>query len=230
MTAVKLSCRLHTPRYHARHAPYQEYRTMTNEAATTLDWLTSTLAADAADGAGALPLDIRPLERGYRALGRVSVVTIARDDNLNLREAMARGPQPGPILMVAGGAEATRACMGGLMAREMRLLGFTALVTDAPVRDAAELRASGLLVWSRGQSPAAPFKRGGGQVGGEARFGAVTVRAGDFVVADEDGIVVWPWERYDDLLARARAKMESDDERARALDAREAAMGGEGAR
>ena len=187
------------------------------------DWLAATLASDAAEGAGALPLTIRPLERAYRVAGRVSVVTIARDDNLDLREAMARGPQPGTILVVAGGAESTRACMGGLMAREMRLLGFTAVITDAPVRDAAEIRASGLLVWSRGQTPVAPFKRGGGQVGGEARFGEVTVRAGDYVVADEDGVVVWPWERYDDLLARARARMESDEQRARALDARKAA-------
>ncbi len=187
------------------------------------DWLAATLASDAAEGAGALPLTIRPLERAYRVAGRVSVVTIARDDNLDLREAMARGPQPGTILVVAGGAESTRACMGGLMAREMRLLGFTAVITDAPVRDAAEIRASGLLVWSRGQTPVAPFKRGGGQVGGEARFGEVTARAGDFVVADEDGVVVWPWERYDDLLARARARMESDEQRARALDARKAA-------
>ena len=194
---------------------------MTDDPATA--WLTSTLAADAAEGAGALPLDIRPLEREWRVVGRVSVVTIARDDNLDLREAMARGPRPGPILMVAGGAQSTRACMGGLMAREMRLLGFTALITDAPVRDAAEIRAAGLLVWSRGQSPVAPFKRGGGQVGGEAHFGAVTVRPGDVVIADEDGVVVWPEERYDDLLARARAKMASDNERARALDAQAAA-------
>jgi 4-hydroxy-4-methyl-2-oxoglutarate aldolase len=194
---------------------------MTDDSAT--GWLSSTLAADATKGAGALPLDIRPLERGWRVVGRASVVTIARDDNLDLREAMALGPRPGSILMVAGGAESTRACMGGLMAREMRLLGFAALITDAPVRDAAEIRASGLLVWSRGLSPVAPFKRGGGQIGGEARFGAVTVRPGDVVIADEDGLVVWPQERYDDLLARAHAKMESDDERARALDAQAAA-------
>jgi 4-hydroxy-4-methyl-2-oxoglutarate aldolase len=194
---------------------------MTDDSAT--GWLSSTLAADATEGAGALPLDIRPLERGWRVVGRASVVTIARDDNLDLREAMALGPRPGSILMVAGGAESTRACMGGLMAREMRLLGFAALITDAPVRDAAEIRASGLLVWSRGLSPVAPFKRGGGQIGGEARFGAVTVRPGDVVIADEDGLVVWPQERYDDLLARAHAKMESDDERARALDAQAAA-------
>ncbi|HEX9038567.1 MAG TPA: RraA family protein [Ktedonobacterales bacterium] len=193
---------------------------MTDE--TAPDWLASTIAADAADGAGALPLDIRPLAPSYRVAGRVTVVTGTTDDNLNLREVMARGPQPGSILLVAGGAASTRACMGGLMAREMRLLGFTALITDAPVRDAAEIRASGLLVWARGQTAVAPEKRGGGHAD-FARFGAVTARPGDFVVADEDGVIVWPWARYDDLLVKARDKYERDEERARALDARFAA-------
>jgi 4-hydroxy-4-methyl-2-oxoglutarate aldolase len=183
-------------------------------------WLTATLAADAMEGDSALPLSVRPLESAYRVVGRVTAVTIARDDNLDLREAMARGPQPGPILVVAGGAESTRACMGGLMAREMRLTGFTTLITDAPVRDAAEIRVSGLLVWSRGLTAVAPFKRGGGRTG-VARFGAVKAHDGDYIVADEDGVIVWPWARYDELLAKARARYESDEARARALDARE---------
>jgi regulator of RNase E activity RraA len=183
------------------------------------DWLTSTLAADASDGAGALPLSIRPLASTYRVVGRVTAITGAQDDNLDLREAMARGPQPGAVLVVAGGAESTRAAIGGLMARELRLNGFIALITDAPVRDGAEIRASGLLVWSRGVTAVAPFKRGGGFVGA-ASFGVVVARDGDYIAADEDGIVVWSWERYDQLLAAARARYDSDEARARDLDAR----------
>ena len=195
------------------------------------EWLSATLAADAADGAGALALSVRPLAADYRVAGRVTAVTLATDDNRDLREAMARGPQPGTILLVGGGADSTRACMGGLMAREMRLLGFTALITDAPVRDAAEIRASGLLVWSRGTTAVAPEKRGGGQAG-EARFagagGQVVAHDGDVVVADEDGVIVWPWARYEELLAKAAARLASDEERASALAGREAARAAEG--
>ncbi|HEX8733507.1 MAG TPA: hypothetical protein VF725_15765, partial [Ktedonobacterales bacterium] len=98
-----------------------------------LAWLSSTLASDALEGVGALPPTIRPLAPEYRVAGRISVVSIAQDDNLDLRRALELGPQPGPILLVAGGAESTRACMGGLMAREARLRGFIAIITDAPV-------------------------------------------------------------------------------------------------
>lgn len=183
------------------------------------DWLAATLAADAAEGQGALPLAIRPLAPAYRIAGRVTAVTIATDDNLDLRQAMPRGPQPGPILLVAGGAASTCACMGGLMAREMYLRGFPALVTDAPVRDAAEIRASGLLVWSRGHSPAAPAKRGGGQIGAPVHLGEVEAQPGDLLIADEDGAVIWPWARYDELLVRAQARMQLDEQRARTLEA-----------
>lgn len=187
---------------------------------TDLAWLSSTLASDALEGAGALPLTLRPLAPEYRVVGRISVAHIAQDDNLDLRRALELGPQPGPILLVSGGAESTRACMGGLMAREARLCGFIAIITDAPVRDAAEIRASGLLVWSRGLSPMAPARQGGGQVGGPISFGATEARAGDLLVADEDGVVVWRWELREHLLARAQARRQSDDGRARALDAR----------
>lgn len=185
----------------------------------SLHWLAATLAADAMEGQGVLPLAIRPLSPDYHIVGRVTVVAMARDDNLELRKAMARGPQTGPVLLVAGGAESTRACMGGLMAREMYLRGFTALVTDAPVRDAAEIRASGLLVWSRGHSPAAPAKRGGGQIGAPVHLGEVEAQPGDLLIADEDGAVIWPWARYDELLTRAQARMQLDEQRARALEA-----------
>ncbi len=103
---------------------------------------------------------------------------------------------------------------------EARLRGFDAVITDGLVRDAAEIRAAGLRVWCRGQSPIAPSKRGGGQVGGEVRIGEVIVRPGDYVIADEDGIVIWPQDRFAELLDRAQARMLADQQRERDLSAR----------
>jgi regulator of RNase E activity RraA len=33
------------------------------------------------------------------------------------------------------------------------------------------------------------------------------------VVADDDGVVIWPREKYDELLARAQARLDSDNAR-----------------
>lgn len=187
------------------------------------EWLSAALASDATGGTGVLPLWIRPLDERMRIVGQVSTALVATDDNVDLRGAMERGPQPGTILVVGGAAESRHACMGGLLARELRLRGFDAVITDGLVRDAAEIRAAGMRVWCRGHSPIAPSKRGGGQVGGEIRLGEVVVRPGDYVIADEDGIVIWPQEQFAELLERAQARLLADQQRERDLDAQLAA-------
>jgi regulator of RNase E activity RraA len=144
---------------------------------------------------------------------------VTRDDSLHFREAAERGPEVGTVLVVGGGATSRRACMGGLVAKELVLKGFEAVVCDGLVRDAGEIRASGLRVWSRGLCPIASKKEGGGRTGGSVLVGDVLVHDGDWVIADEDGIVVWPQERYDELLQAARTRLESDRRREQALDA-----------
>ena len=182
------------------------------------DWLVTTLASDATDGEGVLPGWIRPLSPDFHVVGRASTATVSRDDSLHFRLAAERGPDVGTVLVVGGGTTSRRACMGGLVAKDLVLKGFEAAICDGLVRDAREIRASGLKVWSRGVCPIASKKDGGGQTGGSVLIGDVLVRDGDLVIADEDGIVVWPEDRYEELLGAARARLASDQRRERALD------------
>jgi regulator of RNase E activity RraA len=108
--------------------------------------------------------------------------------------------------------------MGGILARKLLLEGYVALVTDGLVRDAADIRGTGFQVWCRGQCPIASQQRGGGQIGPAVLIGDVFVRDGDWVIADEDGVVVWPQERHDELLDAARKRFGSDQEREAGLD------------
>ena len=182
------------------------------------DWLATTLASDATDGEGVLPTFIHPLSPAMRVVAQATTATVARDDALSFRQATDRGPAPGTVLVVGGASGSRRACMGGLVAREILVKGFDAVVTDGLVRDAADIRGTGLGVWCRGLCPIASQKRGGGQVGGGVVIGDVLVRDGDWIVADEDGVVVWPRERYEELLGRAEATLASDEERERVLE------------
>ncbi len=177
------------------------------------DWLTSTLASDAMGGEGAMDGPL-PIRGGQSIAGYASTVVVAAGDNLELREALRRGPDPGPVLVVAMEGPSNRAAMGGLVAASMARRGFRAVIIDGRVRDVAELRSIELLqVWCRGVTPVAPGKVGGGHVGGEVRCAGVAVSPGDVVVADDDGVVVWPANRVEDLLERARKRLQSDLER-----------------
>lgn len=176
-------------------------------------WLVSTLASDAAEGRGVLPNIIAPLRADSRVVGPARVVLMSQDDNLSVREAMAQAQAPGTVLVVAGGSTSRTATIGGLMALEMRQAGIAGLVTDGLVRDAREIRALEFAVWCRGVTPAASHKHGPAVMGGSVSIGGTVIRYGDLVIADDDGVVIWPWERISELLVKAEAKLQQDNAR-----------------
>jgi 4-hydroxy-4-methyl-2-oxoglutarate aldolase len=139
---------------------------------------------------------------------------MSQDDNLAVREAIQASPPPGSVLVVAGGSTSRTATIGGLMAREMQHTGIVALVTDGLVRDTGEIRQlQQFSVWCRGVTPIASNKNGPVVVGGTVTLGGTIIRDGDLVIADEDGVVIWPKEHIDDLLTKAQTKLQRDNAR-----------------
>lgn len=177
------------------------------------EWLAASLASDAAEGQGVLPNTIGPIRAGSRVVGPARVVLVSRDDNLSVREVMKSPPAPGAVLVVAGGGASRTATIGGLMALEMQQAGIVGLVTDGLVRDVREIRECGFSVWLRGVTPTASHKNGPAVVGGSVSIGGTIIRDGDLVIADDDGVVIWPHEHIDDYLIKAEAKLQQDNAR-----------------
>ncbi|HZR43523.1 MAG TPA: RraA family protein [Ktedonobacteraceae bacterium] len=176
-------------------------------------WFASTLASDATEGQGVLPNIILPLRPASHVVGPARVVLMSQDDNLSVRKVMEAPPAPGTVLVVAGGSTSRNATIGGLMALEMQNVGIAGLVTDGLVRDSREIRESGFAVWCRGVTPTASRKNGPELIGGSVSIGGVVIRDGDLVIADDDGVVIWPQERINELLTKAQAKLQQDNNR-----------------
>jgi regulator of RNase E activity RraA len=134
-----------------------------------------------------------------------------------MRDVPAAVAAPGTILVVSGASESRTAILGDLIARELLAAGIVAVVTDGLIRDSRAVAELGLPVWARGVTPVASAKNGPSQVGGVVAVGGVVVRDGDLVVADADGVVVWPADRVDELLVAADAKRAADDRRLAAM-------------
>jgi regulator of RNase E activity RraA len=177
------------------------------------EWLAATLASDATEGQGVLPNSILPLQADSHIVGPARVVLMSQDDNLSVRAVMEAPLTPGSILVVAGGSTSRTATIGGLMALEMQQLGIVGLVTDGLVRDSREIRELGFGVWCRGVTSTASQKNGPAIFGGSVSIGGVVIRDGDLVIADDDGVVIWPQERVEALLVRAEAKWQQDNVR-----------------
>ena len=184
------------------------------------EWLAATLASDATEGQGVLPNFILPLQPNTRVVGPAHVVLMSQDDNLAMRKAMDAPPLPGTVLVVGGGSTSRTAAIGGLLALELQNAGIAGFVTDGLVRDSQEIRQLGLGVWCRGVTPIASHKNGPARVGGSISLGGIVIHDGDLVIADDDGVVIWPQEQIDKLLVRAEAKFQQDNRRLALLQAK----------
>ena len=111
------------------------------------------------------------------------------EDNSRVREAV-NAPGEGRVLVVDGGASLRRALVGGNLAVVAAKNGWAGIVVDGCVRDVAELRAAGVPIRALALNPLRTDKRGEGQAGVPVQVQGVWVRPGDWLYADEDGIVV----------------------------------------
>ena len=111
------------------------------------------------------------------------------EDNSHVREAV-NSPGQGRILVIDGGGSLRYGLVGGNLAIAAAKNGWAGIVIDGCARDAAELRASGVPIRALALMPLRTEKRGEGQAGVPVRIQGVPVRPGDWLYADEDGILV----------------------------------------
>ena len=97
----------------------------------------------------------------------------------------------------------------------------TTLLADAGARVMSAgikpLRAGTLPAYALGGSPAGPTKRGGGTVRRAIRCGGVDVRPGDWIMADDDGVVVYRDDEAEAVLAATLAKQQAEAARMAAI-------------
>jgi 4-hydroxy-4-methyl-2-oxoglutarate aldolase len=95
------------------------------------------------------------------------------------------------------------------------------VLIDAAVRDVEELRELGLPVWARWVRVRGAEKTTPGTIGEPVVVGGATIRQGDLVVLDSDGVVVVEKERVEEVLAASRAREEKETAKRAKLQAGE---------
>lgn len=138
----------------------------------------------------ALPPVFRNFGGKARFAGLVSTVQCL-DDN-SLVKAALEGPGQGRVLVVDGGASLRRALVGGNIAAAAARNGWAGIVVDGCVRDSAELAAADVGIRALALMPLPTDRKNQGLRDVAVQIQGVTVRPGELLVADEDGIVVLP--------------------------------------
>jgi regulator of ribonuclease activity A len=120
--------------------------------------------------------------------GRVTTVKCFEDNSLV--KAALDTPGEGRVLVVDGGGSLRRALVGGNLGAAGARNGWAGIVVDGCVRDSAELAACDLGIRALALMPLPTEKKNVGERDVAVQIQGVWVRPGDWLYADEDGIVV----------------------------------------
>jgi len=113
------------------------------------------------------------------------------EDNALVRDVLS-GPGHGRVLVVDGGRSLRCALVGGNLAKLAEQNQWSGIVVWGAVRDVLEIRQCRIGVRALAANPRKSRKSGAGQRDVPLQIADVTVRPGDWLAADADGIVLSP--------------------------------------
>lgn len=148
--------------------------------------------ADLVDDIGA---DVRSCDLQFRQFGGVRefagpIETVrCFQDNALLKSVLSE-PGDGRVLVVDGGGSLHTALVGDVIAELGRVNGWSGLIVNGAVRDAATLRTLGIGIKALGTNPRKSTKTGTGERDVVVSLGGVDFGPGDLAFSDDDGIVV----------------------------------------
>ena len=152
---------------------------------------------------------IRPVTPGAKMVGRAFTVRTYPGDWAKPVEAIDLAPPGSVIVIDASGGE--KAVWGELATWSCVVKGIRGVVIDGAIRDVDEVRALGFPAFARHVSPTAGDPKGFGELNVEVTCGGVKVRPGDWVIGDDNGVVVVPSELAVEVANRALDVLEKEN-------------------
>ena len=117
-------------------------------------------------------------------------VTIKCHEDNSLVKACVDEPGEGRVIVVDGGGSLRRALLGDMLAEKAAANGWSGLVIHGVIRDVDEIGVTALGVQALGTCPVKTDKLGMGQRDVPIEIGAVWINPGDYVYADNNGVLV----------------------------------------
>jgi regulator of ribonuclease activity A len=125
----------------------------------------------------------------HRQFGGQAVTIKCHEDNSLLKELVEEAGH-GRVIVVDGGGSARRALLGDMLAEKAATNGWAGVVINGVIRDVDEVGRTALGVQALGSCPVKSVKLGVGQRDIDLHIGGVVIAPGDYVYADNNGVIV----------------------------------------
>ncbi|HID81703.1 MAG TPA: putative 4-hydroxy-4-methyl-2-oxoglutarate aldolase [Chromatiales bacterium] len=120
--------------------------------------------------------------------GKIVTLKLFEDNSL-VREAL-ENDGTGQVLVVDGGASLRCALLGDILAGKAVKNNWDGIIINGCIRDSADIVLMDIGVKALATHPLKSVKKGAGESGVPVTFSGVIFRPGEFIYADEDGVIV----------------------------------------
>jgi regulator of ribonuclease activity A len=111
------------------------------------------------------------------------------EDNSLVRQAL-ESPGKGRVLVVDGGGSLRCALVGDMLAKLAIDNGWAGALINGPIRDSKIIGTMPLGIRALGSCPRKSVKLGAGERDVAVQFAGLSIQPGDWIYADEDGVLV----------------------------------------
>lgn len=183
--------------------------------AKILSMISTANLSDAMHRQGALK-DIISVNPGLKICGQVLTVRAYPGDWAKPVEAIDRSGEGQIIIIDAGGVGP--AVWGELATHGAIQKKIAGVVIHGAIRDIKEIRALKFPAFAKIISPAAGEPKGFGEIGVSITIGGIRIFTGDWVLADDDGVIVMPQQKAVEFANRAMSVLETENRLRKEID------------
>jgi len=171
--------------------------------------------SDAMHRQGAMK-DILSVNPGLKMCGQALTVRTYPGDWAKPVEAVDMAQEGQVIVIDAGGAGP--AVWGELATHGSIQKKLAGVVIDGAIRDIREIRGLKFPAFAKIISPSAGEPKGFGEIGVPVTAGGIRIFSGDWILGDDDGVVVIPKDKAVELTNRAMSVMEAENRLRKEID------------
>ncbi len=172
---------------------------------------------DALKKRGSVDESIKSIKQGSFMCGPAFTVKCCPGDMLTALKALDEISE-GEVLVIDGGGITKYSLFGDLMARQAKIKKVSGVVVDGAVRDIKGIREEGLNVFCRNVATMAGTATRIGEIRVPIVCGGVVVNPGDWIVGDDDGVVVIPKDKIEETIKIAEETLKREEIIREAID------------